>query len=34
MFHERIDVRPGETLRLAIDKSAVHLFDKETGKRL
>ena len=34
MFHERIDVRPGETLHLAIDKSAVHLFDKETGVRL
>jgi multiple sugar transport system ATP-binding protein len=33
MFHERIDVRPGETLHLAIDKSAVHLFDKETGMR-
>jgi len=34
MFHERIDVRPGETLHLAIYKSAVHLFDKETGMRL
>jgi multiple sugar transport system ATP-binding protein len=34
MFHERIDVRPGETLHLAIDKSAVHLFNKETGMRL
>ncbi|MEQ1522894.1 MAG: sn-glycerol-3-phosphate ABC transporter ATP-binding protein UgpC [Aestuariivirga sp.] len=34
MFHERIDVRPGETLHFAIDNSAVHLFDKETGMRL
>ena len=34
MFHERIDVRPGETLNIAIDETAVHLFDKETGLRL
>ncbi len=33
MFHERIDVRPGETLHIAIDEAAVHLFDKETGMR-
>jgi multiple sugar transport system ATP-binding protein len=34
MFHERIDVRPGETLHLAIDDSAVHLFEREGGMRL
>ena len=34
VFHERIDVRPGETLRVAIDVATVHLFDKETGLRL
>jgi multiple sugar transport system ATP-binding protein len=33
LFHERIDARPGETLRIAIDETAVHLFDKETGMR-
>jgi multiple sugar transport system ATP-binding protein len=34
LFRERIDVRPGETLHLAIEKSAVHVFDKESGLRL
>jgi multiple sugar transport system ATP-binding protein len=34
LFHERIDVRPGEMLHMAIDKTAVHIFDKETGLRL
>ena len=34
MFHERINARPGDTLRIAIDASAVHVFDKETGQRL
>jgi multiple sugar transport system ATP-binding protein len=34
MFHERIDVRPGETLHLVINENTVHLFDKETGMRL
>jgi multiple sugar transport system ATP-binding protein len=33
MFHERIDVHPGETLHIAIDETAIHLFDKETGMR-
>ena len=34
VFHERIDVNPGDTLRIAINTSAVHVFDKETGQRL
>jgi multiple sugar transport system ATP-binding protein len=34
MFHERIHASPGDTLRIAIDASAVHIFDKETGQRL
>jgi multiple sugar transport system ATP-binding protein len=34
MFHERIHANPGDTLRIAIDPSAIHLFDKETGQRL
>ena len=33
-LHERIDVRPGETVRLAADPGHVHLFDGETGARL
>ena len=34
LFRERIDVRPGETIHIAIDKTAVHVFDKESGLRL
>jgi multiple sugar transport system ATP-binding protein len=34
LFRERIDVRPGETIHIAIDETAVHVFDKETGLRL
>jgi multiple sugar transport system ATP-binding protein len=34
VFHERIHVNPGDTLRIAIHESAVHVFDKETGQRL
>jgi multiple sugar transport system ATP-binding protein len=33
VFRERIDVRPGETIRVSIDAGHVHLFDVETGKR-
>ena len=34
MFHERIHANPGETMRIAIDASTVHIFDKDTGQRL
>ena len=34
MFHERIHASPGDTLRIMIDASAVHIFNKETGQRL
>ena len=34
LFRERLDVRFGDTMRIAIDPSSVHLFDKETGKRI
>ena len=34
VFRERQTVRPGETIKLRPRASAVHLFDKETGKRL
>jgi multiple sugar transport system ATP-binding protein len=34
MFHERIHTTPGDTLRISINESAVHVFDKETGQRL
>ncbi len=33
VFRERISVRPGETLRLAVDPEKVHLFDASTGLR-
>ncbi len=34
VFHQRLDVAPGDELRVSIDTGAIHLFDKETGKRL
>ena len=34
VFRERVAPRPGETIRVAIDASHVHLFDAETGRRL
>ncbi|AXV18017.1 sugar ABC transporter ATP-binding protein (plasmid) [Neorhizobium sp. SOG26] len=34
VFRERVTARPGETLRVAIDATHVHLFDAETGRRL
>jgi multiple sugar transport system ATP-binding protein len=34
VFHQRVHVRPGETIRLSIDAAHVHLFDAETGQRL
>jgi multiple sugar transport system ATP-binding protein len=34
VFRERVAVRPGETIRIAIDADHVHLFDVETGSRL
>jgi len=34
LFRERLDIRFGDTVRVAIDPASVHLFDKETGKRI
>jgi multiple sugar transport system ATP-binding protein len=32
--HGRVDARPDETVRLAIEAESVHLFDRQTGKRM
>ncbi|WP_377298326.1 ABC transporter ATP-binding protein [Rhizobium sp. SGZ-381] len=34
VFRERIDVRPGESISIAIDQAHVHLFDEKTGMRI
>jgi multiple sugar transport system ATP-binding protein len=34
IFRERINARPGDTLRISIDVPHVHLFDAESGQRL
>jgi len=34
LFRERIDIRFGDTVDITIDPKQVHLFDKETGRRL
>ncbi|MBY3614165.1 ABC transporter ATP-binding protein [Rhizobium bangladeshense] len=34
VFRERVDARPGEAIRVAIDAKHVHLFDAEGGRRL
>jgi multiple sugar transport system ATP-binding protein len=34
VFHQRLDIGPGDDLRIAIDTASIHLFDKETGARL
>jgi multiple sugar transport system ATP-binding protein len=34
LFRERVTAKPGETIRLSPDPNLVHLFDKESGKRL
>ncbi|QRM56117.1 sn-glycerol-3-phosphate ABC transporter ATP-binding protein UgpC [Sinorhizobium sp. BG8] len=34
IFRERINARPGDTIRLAIDADHVHLFDADSGRRL
>ncbi|APO78436.1 sn-glycerol-3-phosphate ABC transporter ATP-binding protein (plasmid) [Rhizobium etli 8C-3] len=34
VFRERVNARPGETLRISIDAPHVHLFDAESGQRL
>jgi len=34
VFRERVNARPGESLKVAIDASHVHLFDAEGGQRL
>ncbi|MBX9700836.1 MAG: TOBE domain-containing protein, partial [Acetobacteraceae bacterium] len=33
-FRERVSVRPGETLPVLPDPALVHLFDKESGRRI
>ena len=34
LFRERLDIRFGDTVSVAIDPASVHLFDRETGKRI
>lgn len=34
VFRERVEVRPGEAITIAIDPQFVHLFDEESGMRL
>ncbi|MDK1374492.1 MULTISPECIES: sn-glycerol-3-phosphate ABC transporter ATP-binding protein UgpC [unclassified Sinorhizobium] len=34
VFRERVDAKPGDTIRLSIDAAHVHLFDAESGRRL
>ncbi|THK39249.1 sn-glycerol-3-phosphate ABC transporter ATP-binding protein UgpC [Ensifer sp. MPMI2T] len=34
VFRERVNAKPGETIRLSIDAAHVHLFDAESGRRL
>jgi len=32
--HGRVDAGPDETVRLAIEAENVHLFDRQTGRRM
>jgi multiple sugar transport system ATP-binding protein len=34
VFRERIDAKPGETLRLSPDPERMHLFDAGSGQRI
>ena len=34
VFRERVNAKPGETIRLSIDAAHVHLFDADRGRRL
>ncbi len=34
LFRERLDIRFGDTINVAIDPASVHLFDRGTGKRI
>ncbi|MCA1444837.1 sn-glycerol-3-phosphate ABC transporter ATP-binding protein UgpC [Ensifer sp. IC4062] len=34
VFRERVNAKPGETIRLSIDATHVHLFDADSGRRL
>ncbi len=34
VFRDRVTARPGEVIQIAIDPSAIHLFDAESGVRL
>jgi multiple sugar transport system ATP-binding protein len=34
VFRERVSARPGELIHILPDPALVHLFDKETGRRM
>ncbi len=34
VFRERVDVKPGEVIRIAADVELMHLFESESGKRV
>jgi multiple sugar transport system ATP-binding protein len=34
VFRERVDVKPGEDITIAVDPQFIHLFDEESGMRL
>ena len=34
VFRERLDVAPGDTLRLSVDPAALHAFDAQSGRRV
>ena len=33
-FRERVNARPGETMRISPEPASVHLFDTESGERI
>ena len=34
VFHQRLDVRAGDELRIGVEPANIHLFDRDTGQRL
>ncbi|WP_343304333.1 ABC transporter ATP-binding protein [Mesorhizobium retamae] len=34
VFHERVSVKPGETINVSIDTRSTHLFDADSGQRI
>ena len=34
LFRERLSMRPGDVLPIAIDRATSHVFETETGKRI